>query len=88
MTLVRELERKGTDDSFEKKETVYLDKNGTMLDCSRNSVLNVETIKKYIRIQAALGMNTMMLYTEDTYEVPEYPYFGRVPRQVYEGRTG
>lgn len=76
MTLVRELERKGTDDSFEKKETVYLDKNGTMLDCSRNSVLNVETIKKYIRIQAALGMNTMMLYTEDTYEVPEYPYFG------------
>lgn len=26
MTLVRELERKGTDDSFEKKETVYLDK--------------------------------------------------------------
>lgn len=45
-----------------------------MLDCSRNSVLNVETIKKYIRLQASLGMNTMMLYTEDTYEVPEYPY--------------
>ena len=79
MTLVRELERKGTDDSFEKKETVYLDKNGTMLDCSRNSVLNVETIKKYIRIQAALGMNTMMLYTEDTYEVPEHIQVEEIP---------
>ena len=26
-------------------------------------------------------MNTLMLYTEDTYEVPEYPYFG-----AYRGR--
>ena len=56
---------------------MYLDKNGTMLDCSRNSVPNVETIKKYIRIQAALGMNTMMLLHRGyPYEVPEYPYFG------------
>lgn len=82
MTLVRELEKQEAmhagmaAESFCRRETVYLDKNGTMLDCSRNSVLSVESIKKYIRMQAALGMNTMMLYTEDTYEVPEYPYFG------------
>ena len=82
MTLVRELEKQVTMhagasmESYSHRENVYLDKNGIMLDCSRNSVLNVETIKKYIRLQASLGMNTMMLYTEDTYEVPEYPYFG------------
>lgn len=82
MTLVCELEKRVTMhagasmESYSHRENVYLDKNGIMLDCSRNSVLNVETIKKYIRLQASLGMNTMMLYTEDTYEVPEYPYFG------------
>lgn len=81
MTLVRELEKRGTAESFTETEKVFLDKNGTMLDCSRNSVLTVETIKEYIRMQASLGMNTLMLYTEDTYEVPEYPYFG-----AYRGR--
>ena len=25
---------------------------------------------------ALMGLDTLMLYTEDTYEVPEYPYFG------------
>lgn len=76
MRLVRELEQKGTAQDLSWEETVFLDRNGTMLDCSRNSVLTVETIKKYIRMQASVGMNTLMLYTEDTYEVPEYPYFG------------
>lgn len=76
MRLVRELEKKGAAEAFAWEEPVFLDRNGTMLDCSRNSVLTVETIKKYIRMQAAVGMNTLMLYTEDTYEVPEYPYFG------------
>lgn len=76
MTLLRELEKRGEDVSFTLEEEVWLDKNGTMFDCSRNSVLTVDTIKEYIRMQAALGMNTMMLYTEDTYEVPEYPHFG------------
>ena len=76
MRLVRELENRGAAEDFAWEEPVFLDRNGTMLDCSRNSVLTVETIKKYIRMQAAVGMNTLMLYTEDTYEVPEYPYFG------------
>ena len=34
-----------------------------------------------IRILAKLGLNRLLLYTEDTYEVPELPYFG-----VYRGR--
>lgn len=76
MRLVRELEKRGCRESFRTQEQVFLDRNGVMLDCSRNSVLSVERIKWYIRFEASLGMNTLMLYTEDTYEVKEYPYFG------------
>ena len=49
---------------------------GAMLDMSRNRVMTVEGVKKWIDRQAALGLNLLMLYTEDTYEIPEYPYFG------------
>lgn len=49
---------------------------GVMLDCSRNAVLNIPTVKKYIDLLARLGYNTLMLYTEDTYEVENQPYFG------------
>lgn len=37
--------------------------------------------KIFIRIMAKLGMNTLMLYTEETYTVPDEPYFG-----AYRGR--
>lgn len=50
--------------------------NGVMFDNSRNAVLNMDTAKELIRIMALMGLDTMMLYTEDTYEVSEYPYFG------------
>ena len=49
---------------------------GTQIDCSRNAVMNVDAVKRWIDLTAAMGHNTLMLYTEDTYEVPEYPYFG------------
>lgn len=49
---------------------------GTMLDCSRNAVMNVSSLKKWIDITADMGFNTLMLYTEDTYEVEGHPYFG------------
>lgn len=49
---------------------------GTMLDCSRNAVMTMESLKKWIDITADLGYNTLMLYTEDTYEVDDNPYFG------------
>lgn len=50
--------------------------NGVMLDGSRNAVPRVETVKMVLRKMALMGLNTLMLYTEDTYEVPEQPYFG------------
>ena len=49
---------------------------GAMLDMSRGSVMKVEAVKRYINQLAALGLNLLMLYTEDTYEIPAYPYFG------------
>lgn len=49
---------------------------GVMLDCSRNAVMNVPMVKKYIQILSQLGYNRLFLYTEDTYEIPDEPFFG------------
>ncbi|MBQ8213392.1 MAG: beta-N-acetylhexosaminidase [Clostridia bacterium] len=47
-----------------------------MADNSRNAVFNIPSAKKMIRYLASMGYNSMMLYTEDTYEIPGYKYFG------------
>ncbi len=47
-----------------------------MSDCSRNAVYNMDGAKRMIRYLALMGFTSFMLYTEDTYEVPEYPFFG------------
>ena len=49
---------------------------GTMLDMSRNAVMNVESVKQWIDITGEMGYNTLMLYTEDTFELAGRPYFG------------
>lgn len=49
-----------------------------MADISRNAVLNMDGVKELIVDLAMMGYDSMMLYTEDTYEVPEYPYFGHM----------
>ena len=58
------------------KERPLFKTNGAMVDMSRNEVLNVKTVKTMLRGMALMGMNMYMLYTEDTYEIKEYPYFG------------
>src|SRR5690554_4580463 len=47
-----------------------------MVDCSRNAVPKVDTIKKLIRMLAVMGYDSLQLYTEDTFEVINEPYFG------------
>ena len=64
------------EDEFQYQEHVCFERNGLMLDCSRNAVFTVEKVKFLIRTLAKLGMNVLMLYTEDTYEVEGQPYFG------------
>ncbi len=49
---------------------------GIMLDCSRNAVITTGHIKTWMRRLALLGYNMIMLYTEDTYELPGEPWFG------------
>jgi len=49
---------------------------GVMVDVSRNAVMRVEAVHRLIEYMAALGLNMLMLYTEDTYEIEGRPYFG------------
>ena len=59
-------------------ETNYQTMLCLMADCSRNAVMSVEGVKRELRYLALMGFDSMMLYTEDTYEIKEYPYFGRM----------
>ena len=57
-------------------QTAYFDTCGVMLDMSFGSVTKVAGVKKYLDYMAIFGMNMLMLYTEDTYEIEGYPLFG------------
>lgn len=52
------------------------DTRGIMFDVSRNAVYTVETVHKITEYMASMGLNMLMLYTEDTYEMDKYPDFG------------
>ena len=54
-------------------ETPLFCSNGAMVDMSRNAVMNVETVQLMLRKMSLMGMNTFLLYTEDTYELEEFP---------------
>ena len=47
-----------------------------MLDVSRNGVMKVEKVKEFVDYVKLFGYNSLMLYTEDTYEIEGEPYFG------------
>lgn len=49
---------------------------GMMLDVSRNAVLKTESLKGIFEKMALMGIDLGMMYTEDTYEIPQQPYFG------------
>ena len=51
---------------------------GIMLDVSRNMVMTVDHLKMWFRRLALSGYNMIMLYTEDTYELPDEPFFGHL----------
>lgn len=59
-------------------------KIGVMLDCSRNAVMSVSGLKRFIGLLAKMGYNRFMLYTEDTYEIESEPLFGYM-RGRYSG---
>ena len=49
---------------------------GVMMDMSRDAVMLPEQVKNMARILKSFGYNMIQLYTEDTYEVEDEPYFG------------
>lgn len=49
---------------------------GVMLDMSRNAVMTIDSLKLFADCLAKLGYNMLQLYTEDTFEVDNQPYFG------------
>ena len=63
-------------ETFTVEETRKYDLLGLMADNSRNAVFNMNTAKAVIRTIAKAGFNALELYTEDTYEVNDEPYFG------------
>lgn len=65
-----------TNQNFDITQTKSYNNLSAMLDCSRNAVMTVDAVKKMIRHLSLMGYNQIQLYTEDTFEVKEYPYFG------------
>ena len=56
--------------------TYKLNSLGVMIDMSRNAVMSLEGLRRFLPILKKMGYNTVLLYTEDTYEVDGEPYFG------------
>ena len=65
-----------TDESVEEK--TFMTDLCFMADVSRNAVYNMASAKRMIRFMALMGYSSLMLYTEDTFEVEGYPYFGHM----------
>ncbi len=49
---------------------------GVMIDMSRNAVMSMDALWRFLPLLKKMGYNCIMLYTEDTYEVDGEPYFG------------
>ncbi len=58
------------------RQTPAFESLGAMLDCSRNAVPRVESVKRLLRILARMGYRTLQLYMEDVFILEDYPYFG------------
>lgn len=61
---------------FSVTENCLYEDLGIMVDCSRNAVKSVAHVKEIVRRLALMGYNQLQLYTEETYEVENEPYFG------------
>lgn len=49
---------------------------GVMWDLSRNGVLRVEAWEELLQKFALMGINSVQLYMEDVYAIPDEPFFG------------
>ncbi len=72
--------------SFTHRETAYFRHNGPMLDMSQSyAVMKPHMVKQFLRQISIMGMSQCLLYMEDSFDVPEEPYFGYMrSRYSYE----
>ena len=49
---------------------------GVMIDMSRNAVMSISGLKRFLPLLKKMGYNMVLFYMEDTYEVIDEPYFG------------
>lgn len=61
---------------WEYEERPWTRSLGAMVDCSRNAVPAPAALERLLVRLAVMGFDTVQLYTEDTYPIPEQPYFG------------
>jgi hypothetical protein len=73
LTLIKQNYKK---DNYSIKLNRHFSSNGLMHDCSRNGPLNITQAKEHILVSALFGLNRLLLYTEDIYEVEGFPFFG------------
>lgn len=64
------------EEPFEIIQKANLDQLSVLLDVSRNGILTLESLKKYVTYMAALGYTHLTLYFEDVFELKDYPRHG------------
>lgn len=65
------------DTEYSTEEKCWFKMNGTMFDVSQsNTLMTVDHVKFMVRRMALMGLNMIMLYNEDNYEIEGWPYFG------------
>lgn len=62
--------------AFSVREKMYIPEIGVMIDASRNSVPTEDTLYKLLDHMAMMGLNRLILYMEDVYELEGEPRFG------------
>lgn len=75
-----------SDESFNIKQKDLFLNNGLMYDGSQaSSLLTVNSCKNLLLMLAAMGLNFFMLYTENTFDLEDEPYWGYMrPRYTKE----
>lgn len=64
-------------DSFRLEEIPQFTMNGPMFDVSQGgAVIRPESVKAFLRKMSLMGLDMLMLYCEDSFDVAEQPYFG------------
>ncbi len=75
--LVRHIKDNGEKAELSIVEDEAFDTCGAMIDVSLGATApTVKTFKIYLTYLARMGMNMLMIYTEDMFELEDYPYFG------------